>query len=104
MQNLIDSLKQIHGVRNVELRTLTCGFTVTFAFSDIEHTQLLFEIVQAFLDNDFRCNLDYSKQDGLHKQISLGYVFNDKYVGGFTVSTMIGASDTGEFRLELRTK
>ena len=104
MQNLIDSLKQIHGVRNVELCTLTCGYTVTFAFSDIEHTQLLFEIIQAFLDNNFRCNLDYAKQEGLHNQISLGYVFNDKYEGGFTVSTLKSESDTGDFRLELRTK
>lgn len=104
MQKLIDSLKQIHGVRNVELHALTCGYTVTFAFADIEHTQLLFEVIQAFLCNDFRCNLDYSKQDGLHKQISLCYVFNDKYRGGFIVSTVIGASDTGDFRLELRTK
>ena len=104
MQKLIDSLKQIHGVRDVELRTLTCGYTVTFAFAGIEHTQLLFAIIQAFLCNDFRCNLDYSKQDGLHKQISLGYVFNDKYRGGFTVSTLKSESDTGDFRLELRTK
>ena len=104
MQNLIDSLKQIHGVRDVELCTLTCGYTVTFAFSDIEHMQLLFEVIQAFLCNDFRCNLDYSKQDGLHKQISLCYVFNDKYRGGFTVSTLKSESDTGDFRLELRTK
>lgn len=104
MQNLIDSLKQIHGVRDVELCTLTCGYTVTFAFADIEHMQLLFEVIQAFLCNNFRCNLDYSKQDGLHKQISLCYVFNDKYRGGFTVSTPKSESDTGDFRLELRTK
>jgi hypothetical protein len=104
MQKLIESLKQIHGVRNVELCTLTCGYTVTFAFADIEHMQLLFEVIQAFLCNDFRCDLDYSKQDGLHKQISLGYVFNDKYRGGFIVSTLKNESDTGDFRLELRTK
>ena len=104
MQNLIDSFKQIHGVRDVELCTLTCGYTVTFAFADIEHTWLLFEIIQAFLCNDFRCSLKYAKQDGLHKQISLGYVFNDKYKGGFTVSTLKNKSDTGDFRLELRTK
>lgn len=98
-------MKQIHSVHNVELRVLTCGVTVTFSFSDIEHTWLLFEITQAFLANDFRCNLNYSKQGGLHKRISLGYVFNDKYIGGFTVSTpKCEPSDTGTFRLELHIK